>query len=201
MLFNKKELQHYIAVLLCSIVLLVSVVPILCFLIVIVIYRGCVWTLLKRHYGEAFGGLLQHHDALWGVEEENSLSVVQSLILCQSDVEDRTSHDLLGVLEEKVRVWMTQSRLSKMFKKRKVKYGYNYLVDIPLDDIRVDDYVKLVEVPSKDEYLTEAELKKWISDLHNVQMPDDHSNFLEIIVSKKAFRAMDNNGSVLFPVK
>lgn len=200
MLFNKKKIVHSVLIFLCSIGLLISVVPIVCFLIVIHIYRGCVWILLKRQFGPAFVGLLQRHDALWGVEEENSLSVIQSLILYENNAEQqRTSDDLRKVLEEKVRFWMTQPSLRKMFMKRKVKYGYNYLINVPIDDVQVDEYLRVVDIPSKEEFLCDEELKTWIGDLHSVPLPDDHSNFLEILVSKD--RTKTPNGKLLFPVR
>lgn len=200
MLSNKKKIVHYCQIFVCFVGLLIGIVPISCFLIGIWIYRGCVSIWLKRQNGASFGGLLQRHDALWGVEDETSLSVVHSLILFESNEEESygTSEDLFMVLQEKVRLWMTQPRLAKMFQQRRVKYGYNYLCNRSIDDIQLQDYVKLAEVPSKEAVLSDDELKQWISNQYNVKLPADHSNFLEIIVSRKLTKGRD--GQMLFPV-
>lgn len=195
----KTIVLHYFLIFLCSVGLLVSVVPIACLLIAICIYRGCVASLLKWQHGVQFGGLLKHHDALWAVEAENSLSVVHSLILCECGREESTSQDLYNVLVEKVRGWMTEPSLRKMFQQRRIKYGYSYLVT--MNDVQLTDYVKLVDVPSKDAFVTEEDLQKWIAELYNVKLPGDNSHFLEILVSRKTLKGSAGGGQVLFPVR
>lgn len=200
---KRKPVHQHFLICVCSVGLLCSVVPIACFLVGILIYRACVEVLLKWQCGrDRFGGLLKQHDALWGVEDVNSLSVVHGLILSESAANDGpiSQEDLYNVLEEKLRGWAREPRLAKMFQKRRVKYGYNYLVKVPVDEeVQLQDYLRLVEVPAKGPYVTEADLQAWIADLYNVKMPGDHSNFLEILVSRKAMQGVE--GKVLFPVR
>lgn len=200
---HPKKCVFYMQTFLCVILLVITLLPGLCFLCAVLIYRGCISFVLKTKHGKNYGGLLKNHDALWGVEAETSLSIVHSLILFEAQSVDKeiiSSGDLYKVLEEKVRSWMTQPGLKKIFQQRRVNYGYNYLINVPVDDIDLSAFLKLAKIASQQNaFVTKDELQTWISDLYAVPMPGDHSHFLEIIVSEKPTK--DSSGQTLFPVR
>lgn len=191
--------MNHLLIFACYLGLLISVVPIVCFLIGILIYRGCVWVLLRRRHGTAFRGFLQLHDALWAVEEENSLSVIHTLVMCEnkSKLSVDSGADLFVTLWEKLSQWKEQSNLEKIFLQKKTKGGYNYLVRP--EEIKLEEYLKLADVPSHGEFLTSEDLQNWISSQYQKKLPGDHSNLLEILVSRKG--CLDPTGKILHPVR
>lgn len=200
MISHKEKLLHYCLILLTALGLLISVIPVLCFLIGILIYRGCAWLLLKRQFGSTFGGFLTSHDALWGVEEDNSWSVIHSLLLFEAPGTNASPCDLAGALEDRLKTRLLQKQFSKVFMKRRVKYGYNFLVNVRTDEVKLSEYLKLVDVPSNEDFVSKLELQSWISGMYNQKLPDDHSNFLEILVSRKIFEGPQKQ-PILLPVR
>lgn len=200
MLSYKEKLAHFCLILLCALGLLISFIPFLCFLVGILIYRGCVWHLLKKQFGDTFGGFLTSHDALWGVEEDNSWSIIHSLLLFEATA---SQQDLFGAFEERLKTRLGQTQFTKVFQKRQVKYGYNFLVNVPPDKVKLSEYLKLVDVPSDGDFISKVELQSWIAGLYNTKLPDDHLNFLEIFVSRKALEGppQQQNQVVFIPVR
>lgn len=174
-------------------------IPISLFLVGILIFRGCLWLHLKREHGTAFGGFLKKHDALWAVEDESSLSVIHTLVLFESRPElHQSCHDLLSALEKKLKVLAEQKNPSKMFQQRNFKCGYHFLVKIPPDQWRMEDYLRIVDVPSKGDWISKAELQSYIGGLYGQRLPGDHSKLFEVLVCRKQFLGIE--GRALFPV-
>lgn len=203
MLLRNQKILDLLRTILSAIIVFLCLIPLSCFILANLLYRGLASILLRIEYGDKYAGLLKNHDALWGVEEDSSLSVANSLILYEHQRKEKldsesNSESLYNILKAKVQSWLLQPTLAKMFQQRKVKYGYNYLVNIPRDSVQLQDYIRLVDVPAKDTYLTEPELQKWIADQYTMRLPQDHANFFEMIVSRRPTRGF--KGETLYPV-
>lgn len=160
------------------------------------VYRKCVQVSLKNEFKDRFCGLLDGHDANWVLEDEKCKSVINVLGTFQG-VE--SSSQILMTLRKRLASRLLGKHIPhpKLFYRRGVSYGYAFWTKVYRSEIFIEDYVRLVDIPSQSsEFITHDELKRWIGQMYNSDLPKKHSTSWEILVSKKPLKASNTSNTV-----
>lgn len=148
-------------------------------------YRKCLKVYLKSSYGDRFAGLLEGHDAHWMIEDKRSKSVINVLGTFDGI---RGSAQILMALRKRLatRLLGKHQPHPKLFYRRRISGGFAFWCKVFPSELYIEDFIRLVDIPSDDEtFVTNDELKHWIGQMYNADLPKDHSASWEILVSKK----------------
>ncbi|GAB0099570.1 O-acyltransferase WSD1, C-terminal [Sergentomyia squamirostris] len=196
---NHKQHQKFINNLKSSNVLsLVKVIGI-CFVVVplfvgilgiFLIYRSFVNVILNLKYGTRYRGILDANDAIWTVEDHTWKSVINILAILEGQQPNKTSNnpeDIVLLIQEKFRNLQsyTSEPYRKVYYKLNRELGYSFWTT---DNINIDNYVRLIEVPCSSEYLNLKDLQLWLENTSNNILPNNHSALWEILISSKPFK-------------
>lgn len=179
---------------------LVGAVCLLPFFLVVLsgfyVYRKCIQVALKNEFKDRFCGLLDGHDANWVLEDDKCKSVINVLGTFQGV---DSSAQILMTLRKRLatRLLGKHQPHPKLFYRRGVKGGYAFWTRVYRSEIFIEDYVRLVDIPSESpDFVTNDELKRWIGQMYNSNLPKEHSTSWEILVSKKPLEPSSASNAV-----
>lgn len=160
-------------------------------------YRKVLEIALKRKYKDRYCGLLEGHDANWVLEDDKCKSVINILATFQGNI---SAAQMLITLRKRMafRLLGKHCPHPKLFYRRGIEGGYSFWYRVEQEEIHIEDYVRLVDIPSRQTILTKEELKAWIGDMYNANLPKEHTTSWEILVSNKPLRSGE---TIAYPVR
>lgn len=158
------------------------------------VYRRCLKVALKREYKGRFCGLLEGHDANWVLEDEKCKSVIN--VLCNFEGVDSSAQILIALRKRLAsRLLGKHQPHPKLFYRRGIRGGFAFWFKVYPSEIFIEDFVRLVDIPSKSvDFVTSEEVKAWIGQVYNSDLPKEHTTSWEILVSKKPLEPTSSEG-------
>ncbi|XP_018320543.1 uncharacterized protein LOC108733738 isoform X2 [Agrilus planipennis] len=162
----------------------VVVVPLLIAVVILcTLYRGLVYVILKAKYKEKFKGFVAGRDVIWLVEEPQSRNIVVALLLVE-EVEgmSKSVYETVkeAILNETQYGSLKDTKLVYSFHK---SLGYFYNIDEgSLSDECIVEFD--TDDPAK-QFINRGDLEKKLSMYCNNPLPQNHTRYCEILVSKK----------------
>lgn len=163
-------------------------------------YRKCLRMALQREYKGRFCGLLEGHDANWVLEDDKCKSVINVLGTFEGV---NSSAQILMALRKRLasRLLGKHQPHPKLFYRRGIAGGFAFWYKVYPSEIFIEDFVRLVDIPSESsEFVTSEEIKTWIGQVYNSDLPKGHSTSWEILVSKKPLGPLDPTKGTINPV-
>uniref|UniRef100_A0A336ML85 CSON003161 protein n=1 Tax=Culicoides sonorensis TaxID=179676 RepID=A0A336ML85_CULSO len=154
---------------------------------------------LKSKHGRHFKGFLEGPDVVWACERRQSRSVINIIsylnVPCEQYEPIRTSGKILYSLRQRIGTALMEGIQShpKMFYKKVKELGYYFWSDET--PCKIEKYIRHMDFWSEtNEFLTEDQLKEYVTNKCNVPLPEDHSRTWEMLVSKQPILRDDGNG-------
>lgn len=185
-----------------SLVMAILLVPLFALIMYcFAVYRKCLELSLRQKYKSRFRGLLEGHDANWVLEDDKCKSVIN--VLGTFDGVESSAQILMALRKRlATRLLGKHQPHPKLFYRRGITGGFAFWYKVKDSEIHIEDFVRLCDIPSEsDEFVTVEELKAWIGEMYNADLPKGHTTSWEILVSKKPLKEASGEHVLVNPVK
>lgn len=184
-----------------SLILAILLVPLFALIMCcFAVYRKFLELSLRQKYKSRFRGLLEGHDANWVLEDDKCKSVIN--VLGTFDGVESSAQILMALRKRlATRLLGKHQPHPKLFYRRAITGGFAFWYKVKDSEIHIEDFVRLCDIPSEsDEFVTVEELKAWIGEMYNADLPKGHSTSWEILVSKKPLKEASGEHVLVNPV-
>lgn len=154
---------------------------------------------LKAKHAKHFKGFLEGPDVVWACEHEKARSVINIIsylsVPCEQYEPMRTSSKILNALRQRIGNGLMEGVQThpKMFYKKMNELGYFFWSDET--PCKIEKYIRHMDFVSEtSEFLTDEDLKGYVTEQCNATLPENHTRTWEMLVGKQPLKREDGMG-------